>query len=744
MAEPLRVIGSDVIDYLMLDIDTSIEPTLYFNRLPDTGAVIEVDVNGTVFTFDGPFETGYTQVAEGLEVYVGPDEGQTAQIIFFFDLLVHRDIFTVGQQFDLKVTGDGANFDESFEYIVSDQLALSSPDAVMPDLEFVNQDGETVDLLDSKDTRPAIIELGATWCAPSRELGYLEDAYSAALGDEFVAKTLLLQGKYALLDATVEDLAEYAVRFGIDRNVYAIGNSSDVEEFSRINDIDLFPTFLVIDQVTGEILGHFTGFGGVEDTLASARAIMDELAADPEAYGYEMEVDDSGASVFGTVRDDLILGGEGSDRVNSGLGDDEIRGGLGDDYLFGGGGDDLVRGGAGNDSLYGSEGFDTLRGGEGSDLADFRAIKGDALVSFDNNGRGTVTTESGTSVVSGVEKIAVGNGNDWLQTSAENMTILTSRGDDEVIATGNLISVHAGPGNDTVQMLGDSGWVHDNLGDDRVMIQGDHTDYFSNSGSNTVLVQADDFWFYGAETLQGSYERLVLFDSAEAVIGQGNTAVTLDFSRTNGAVAFETSLDSMSTISYVTDSGGSGDVSANVVKVIGSAFDDQLLADQTGAVLRGRFGADTLYGQRGDDELFGGRGADKLVGGYGADTLLGGGGADTLNGGIGNDVLAGRNSADHLQGGGGDDTLNGGRGDDVLVGGNGADTFVFNSLFASDQVIDFEDGVDRLKFSIEDITFGDVVISDISGDAHLTIADHGTVVLQGVNATLISEDDFLF
>ncbi|QBR35646.1 calcium-binding protein [Leisingera sp. NJS201] len=351
------------------------------------------------------------------------------------------------------------------------------------------------------------------------------------------------------------------------------------------------------------------------------------------------------------------------------------------------------------------------------------------------------------------------------------MTILTSRGDDEVIATGNLISVHAGPGNDTVQMLGDSGWVHDNLGDDRVMIQGDHTDYFSNSGSNTVLVQADDFWFYGAETLQGSYERLVLFDSAEAVIGQGNTAVTLDFSRTNGAVAFETSLDSMSTISYVTDSGGSGDVSANVVKVIGSAFDDQLLADQTGAVLRGRFGADTLYGQRGDDELFGGRdadkllghggsdrlygqrgddelfggrGADKLVGGYGADTLLGGGGADTLNGGIGNDVLAGRNSADHLQGGGGDDTLNGGRGDDVLVGGNGADTFVFNSLFASDQVIDFEDGVDRLKFSIEDITFGDVVISDISGDAHLTIADHGTVVLQGVNATLISEDDFLF
>ncbi|OED49119.1 hypothetical protein AB838_08180 [Rhodobacteraceae bacterium (ex Bugula neritina AB1)] len=119
----------------------------------------------------------------------------------------------------------------------------------------------------------------------------------------------------------------------------------------------------------------------------------------------------------------------------------------------------------------------------------------------------------------------------------------------------------------------------------------------------------------------------------------------------------------------------------------------------------------------------------------GSDVISGTHFAEALAGGLGDDSISGL---------AGSDTLEGGAGNDTLDGGDGADTFVFSSQFANDQVTDFDDGVDRLNLDIEGVSFGDVVISDVSGDAHITVADHGTVVLQGFNAALLSEDDFLF
>ena len=60
---------------------------------------------------------------------------------------------------------------------------------------------------------------------------------------------------------------------------------------------------------------------------------------------------------------------------------------------------------------------------------------------------------------------------------------------------------------------------------------------------------------------------------------------------------------------------------------------------QTGSVLDGGAGTDTLTGNTGSDLLRGGAGNDVLSGGAGDDVLIGGKGNDTMNGGAGHDVF---------------------------------------------------------------------------------------------------------
>jgi Ca2+-binding RTX toxin-like protein len=84
-------------------------------------------------------------------------------------------------------------------------------------------------------------------------------------------------------------------------------------------------------------------------------------------------------SITGTPGPDVILGGDGRDRLRSGLGDDLVCGGPGDDVivgaagndtLAGGGGVDRLRGGSGNDTLLGDDEADLLVGGSGADDID--------------------------------------------------------------------------------------------------------------------------------------------------------------------------------------------------------------------------------------------------------------------------------------------------------------------------------------------------------------------------------------
>lgn len=108
-------------------------------------------------------------------------------------------------------------------------------------------------------------------------------------------------------------------------------------------------------------------------------------------------------------------------------------------------------------------------------------------------------------------------------------------------------------------------------------------------------------------------------------------------------------------INLLTKSGVGGDAQGDTLdgidKVIGSSFNDSLVADDTGIVFEG---------------------------GAGHDYLVGGTGLDVLNGGIG------------------EDTIEGGRGLDVLTGGAGTDYFIFNWGDGPDLVTDFQPGFDKI------------------------------------------------
>jgi len=108
-------------------------------------------------------------------------------------------------------------------------------------------------------------------------------------------------------------------------------------------------------------------------------------------------------------------------------------------------------------------------------------------------------------------------------------------------------------------------------------------------------------------------------------------------------------------IDLLTKSGVGGDAQGDTLdgidKVIGSSFNDTLVADDSGIVFEG---------------------------GAGHDYLVGGAGLDVLNGGTG------------------DDTIEGGRGLDVLTGGAGADYFIFSRGDGPDLLTDFQQGIDKI------------------------------------------------
>ena len=114
--------------------------------------------------------------------------------------------------------------------------------------------------------------------------------------------------------------------------------------------------------------------------------------------------------------------------------------------------------------------------------------------------------------------------------------------------------------------------------------------------------------------------------------------------------------------------------------------------------------------------------------------------------------MFGAGGNDRLLGGTEDDILEGGTGNDRLTGGSGADTFRFdvsaemgaNSSASQDDILDFQDGIDKIYFANSSgLTQLDLYDDADVGSYLVANGDH-IIYLQGVDASLISNEDFIF
>lgn len=404
----------------------------------------------------------------------------------------------------------------------------------------------------------------------------------------------------------------------------------------------------------------------------------------------------------------------------------------GDDALFGGSEQDVLYGGDGDDLLYSfdtrstSHGFaqEALYGGNGNDT--LYAITTNAVL---GGGAGNDTASFEYSIAN--QEVAV-------EQMGVTASLATHNGQHNYDATLNYVL-------SGIENLTGSKFDDNLTGDDQsnIIQGGAGNDMLSGGG--------------GIDTLDGGAG----IDTVNYADADRQVLVDLN----NGS-------------DYV---GRGHDKVSNVENLIGSRFDDWVVASDVANNLNGGGGFDyvsysaaksgvdvdlavgraakgattdmltsfeRVWGSNHDDKIAGNDLANNLVGNGGNDQIDGRGGNDLLWGNAGNDKLLGGAGSDDLFGHVGDDALNGGDGYDDLWGGGGADRFEFTSTDTGvDVVRDFEIGVDTMVFqgvaSVSDLEFRTLHRSD---GTNMMMIDYGngSVRIEDVAYEQIDTSLFVF
>ena len=304
--------------------------------------------------------------------------------------------------------------------------------------------------------------------------------------------------------------------------------------------------------------------GGMDATLDSSVDAEADEDAGPLSY-LEMLIDaacaEHASCVTGTLGDDMLYAGagsqalfgfdgndtldasSGSDVLDGGEGNDVLLASSGDDYLYGGPGDDELDGSSGHDYLEGGPGDDILDGSSGTDTIGFRTADIGVTFTLSSSGSGSADLTAsglGMDTYSSIDHIVGSDHADVLTTERSSGTEIYGLGGDD--------QLFGGSGSDRL----DGG-----LGDDLL-----------NGGTGST-------------------------DTATYAQSPGPVTVHLLAGTVTGAYGSDTLVD--------------------IERIIGSDFDD---------VLVGGTGSERLEGGPGDDWLEGGGGPNTLSGGTGNDTLV--------------------------------------------------------------------------------------------------------------------------
>jgi Ca2+-binding RTX toxin-like protein len=428
--------------------------------------------------------------------------------------------------------------------------------------------------------------------------------------------------------------------------------------------------------------------------------------------------------LIGTLSNDLLVGEVGANYLSA-LG--------GNDSLFGVGGNDSLFGDDGSDTLEGGSGVDSLEGGAGFDFAAYQFATLGVVARLDFAALNT--GEAAGDIYRSIEGIIGSAHVDFLVGDGGGNYITGQDGDDYIAGVG---------GNDT--LIGDGGadLIDGGQGND---------DLYGGGGADTLEGALGSDAMYGGD----GFDYATYQNAATGVVAR------LDFASLNANEA-------------------AGDTYTDVEGLIGSGFNDFIVGNGGANYLASLGGDDYLAGVDGDDTLIGAQGSDQFWGGTGADLIDGGAGYDIarydfaatgivarLDGGPNSgeaagdvyvdiealygsgfsDFLIGDANSNVLVGLDGNDYLYGLSGDDLLLGGAGADAFAFNSVgFGNDTVLEFATtaaaGANHDFIDLRGIpTLTSFSITQSGGDA-LVSTNHGTIRLQGINATTLVAGDFLF
>ena len=377
--------------------------------------------------------------------------------------------------------------------------------------------------------------------------------------------------------------------------------------------------------------------------------------------------------VLGSTYGDVINGSEAGDSLSGWFGNDTLAGGTGNDSLDGGDGDDWLNGGAGNDSLFGGNGndrivqdivagSDSISGGAGFDTLAYSIATTTDVSVVVNIAASTVTRLRNGSVL----------GNDTF--SGIEAITGTRNGD---VMSGSLTAdiLDGGDGNDTLD--GSAG-----------------NDALNGAGGNDRFVQNDQ---QGRDTLDG-----------------GSGVDSVDYSGLRTAAI---SLDHGQVKKFVNGGLAGTDTLTGVEVIIGTSFNDTIVADAADNLLTGGGGRDLLQAGEGNDAFLqtGVNDNDTLDGGIGSDVADYSGISGAAGASLGIDANLGAgwvrksdngfvtaidslSNVEGLIGSGFNDTMVGSAANNLLAGGAGDDYFLQDVPLKKNDTIDGGEGIDTVDY----------------------------------------------
>lgn len=320
-------------------------------------------------------------------------------------------------------------------------------------------------------------------------------------------------------------------------------------------------------------------------------------------------------------------------------------------------------------------------------------------------GQSTYTTESGTVATIGDVTLFYDDG-----VGLDLKPIVETLGISAIGGAGND-TLTGGLGNDTLDGRGGNDILQGGFGDDSLIGDVDNDTLQGGAGNDTIRGSAGlDLVAGGSgdDNLTGGSDA----DTFVFAVNWGVDTIT-DFVKGEDTLDLEsTSLQFGDlTISQVGADTSISTIDGNLITLSGVAANT---IDANDFV----FGLPTsdIIGTPGNDSLTGTVEPERLFGLGGNDTLLGNNGADTLDGGVG---------------------------DDLLTGGSGSDTLVFGANWGADTISDFVGGEDKIDLTSTPLNFNDLTITQVGGDTLISEPDGNTITLTGIDATTITESDFL-